>query len=219
MPIWSRSLWSIIKEQYKYYYEYGWDSTYCYPNSHVLKNKLNIRNQAELEAAESAITSVKSTQLMMNRLNGRFGTAHLKKIHKFLFCDIYSWAGKIRTVNIFKGNPFCRAEYIESQLNMLFMQLKEEKYLKDYSGKEEFGKRLAYYLSEINVIHPFREGNGRTQRMFIEHLAYNAGYTLDFMKINSDDMLEASVQAYGRNYDLMEQIIIGALTENICSEY
>ena len=195
----------------KYYYEYEWDSKYCYPNSFVLKNKLNIKNQTELENAERAITSLKASQASLERIEGGFDFEHLKKIHKFLFGEIYDWAGNVRTVNISKGSRFCSAEYIEPQINELFEKLKEEDYLRCCKSKEELGKRLAYYLGEINVIHPFREGNGRTQRMFIEHLAYSAGYLLDFMKISSEDMLEASVRAFVCDYGLMEIIITNAL--------
>lgn len=197
----------------KYYYEYEWDSKYCYPNSHILKNKLNITNQDELNAAERAITAIKTSQASVNRIEGNFDFEHLKLIHKFLFEDIYEWAGCVRTVNISKGNQFCRFDYIEPQMNELLDKLKAENYLLRCKTKDEFGKRLAYYLGEINVIHPFREGNGRTQRMFIEYIAHNAGYKLDFMKISRDDMLKASAQAYACEYDLMEQIIIGALSK------
>ena len=195
----------------KYYYEYEWDSKYCYPNSFVLKNKLNIKNQTELENAERAITSLKASQASLEKIEGGFDFEHLKKIHKFLFGEIYDWAGSVRTVNISKGSRFCSAEYIEPQINELFERLKQENYLRSCKSKEELGKRLAYYLGEINVIHPFREGNGRTQRMFIEHLAYSVGYLLDFMKISSEDMLEASVRAFVCDYGLMEKIITNAL--------
>lgn len=197
----------------KYYYEYEWDKNYCYPESYVLRNKLNITDQEELNDAERAITSVKISQALIDRIEGNFDFEHLKQIHKFLFQDIYDWAGCVRTVNIAKGNAFCRTEYIEKQMNDLLGKLKAENYLINCKDKEVLGKRLAYYLGEINVIHPFREGNGRTQRLFIEHLAYNAGYVLDFMKIKSEDMLRASVEAYACKYELMEEIIIKALSK------
>ena len=122
----------------------------------------------------------------------------------------YEWAGEIRTVNIFKGNRFCRCDYIEPQINKLLSKLKDENYLKDYD-KEKVAERLAYYLGEINVIHPFREGNGRTQRLFIEHLADSLGYSLDLNLITRDEMLEASVRAFALDYRLMEEIISKAL--------
>lgn len=193
-----------------YDYEYEWDKYYCYPNSNVLKNKLNIIDAEELFRAEREITALKTSQAMINRIQGKFDFEHLKNIHYFLFCDIYEWAGKIRTVNISKGNQFCRCDYIEEQMNKLLLKLKSENYLVD-CDKVDLSKRLAYYLSEINVIHPFREGNGRTQRLFIEYVSYNAGYQLDFNKISKDEMLEASVRSFALDYELMEKIMLNAL--------
>lgn len=194
-----------------YDYEYEWDKYYCYPNSNVLKNKLNITDSGELLIAEREITALKTSQAMIHRIPGKFDFEHLKKIHYFLFCDIYEWAGEIRTVNISKGNQFCRCDYIEEQMNKLLLKLRDEKYLVDYN-KEDLSKRLAYYLGEINVIHPFREGNGRTQRLFIEYLSNNAGLQLDFNKISKNEMLEASVRAFALDYGLMETIILRALS-------
>lgn len=201
----------MSRQKLIYDYEYEWDKYYCYPNSNVLKNKLNITDSDELLKAERKITALKAAQATVNRIQGCFDFEHLKSIHRFLFCDIYEWAGKIRTVNISKGNQFCRCDYIEEQMNNLLLKLKTENYLVG-NNKEELAKRLAYYLSEINVIHPFREGNGRTQRMFIEYLSHNAGYQLDFNKISKDEMLEASVRAYALDYGLMEKIILKALS-------
>jgi cell filamentation protein len=90
----------------EYYYEYEHDIYYCYLGSFVLKNKLNIRNEDELKAAEREITSLRTAQALMNRIEGNFDFKHSAKIHRFLFGDIYEWAGKIRTVNISKGNQF-----------------------------------------------------------------------------------------------------------------
>ncbi len=194
----------------RYYYEYEWDSEYCYPHSHVLKNKLNITTQSELDEAERAITSLKMAQASLVKIRGKFGIAHLKRMHKFLFEDIYPWAGQFRTVNISKGNQFCRADYIEPQLIALFDKLKREDHLKNCASIQEASKRLSYYLGEINVIHPFREGNGRTQRLFIETLADNAGYILDFSQISEDEMLEASALSYEKDYSLMDKLMLKA---------
>ena len=196
-----------------YCYEYEYDSCYCYPNSYVLKNKLNIENTKELVKAEREITSIRTAQALSNRIKGNFDFKHLKKIHRFLFGDIYEWAGKIRTVNISKGNQFCRCEFIQDQMDILFDKLREEDYLKKCTSKEEIAQKLAYYLGEINAIHPFREGNGRCQRMFIEHLCYSAGYRLDFIKITGKEMLEASVKAFDLEYDMMEQLIFKSLSK------
>lgn len=195
-----------------YTYEYEYDARYCYPGSRVLKNKLNIMDEEELREAEREITSVRIAEALNGRrVRGKYDFGHLKRIHKFLFGDIYEWAGKVRLVNISKGNQFCRVEFIEMQMNEIFDKLAEEKYLKDLKCPEEIGKRLAYYLGEINAIHPFREGNGRAQRLFIEHLAHSIGYRLDLMKIGRDDMLLASVKAFERDYTMLEGLLINAL--------
>lgn len=196
----------------EYYYEYEQDSFYCYPGTFVLKNKLNILDENELKTAEREITSLRTAQALTSRIEGSFDFKHLAKIHNFLFGDIYEWAGTIRTVNISKGNQFCLCQFIQSQMDEIFQKLMNENYLKDYKNKNEVAKRLAYYLGEINSIHPFREGNGRTQRMFIEHLAASLSYRLDFMKITSSEMLMASAQAFILDYTLMEELMIRALS-------
>jgi cell filamentation protein len=196
----------------EYYYEYEQDSYYCYPNSFVLKNKLNIRDMEVLKSAEREITSLRTTQAMLNRIDGNFDFEHLKKIHYFLFGDIYEWAGRIRTVNISKGNQFCLCEYIQDQMDEIFKKLCQENFLKDYNEKIEIAGKLAYYLGEINSIHPFREGNGRAQRMFIEHLAASLGYQLDFMKISREEMLEASARSFVMDYEMMEELMLRALS-------
>ena len=196
-----------------YNYEYEYDSFYCYPNSFVLKNRLNITDEKELKQAEREITSLRTAQALVERIDGNFDFEHLKEIHRFLFGDIYDWAGMVRNVNIAKGNQFCRFDFIEEQMEELLRKLKKENYLLDCKVKFDLAKRLAYYLGEINAIHPFREGNGRSQRMFIEYLSFHVGYQFDFMKITSQEMLEASVNAFKLNYTMMEQLINRALTK------
>ncbi|MDT3701306.1 MAG: Fic family protein [Thermincola sp.] len=158
-----------------YSYSYEWDQRYCYPHSNVLINKLGIEDAEKLHIAEREITSLRIANAKISIIKGEFDLLHLKKIHKYIFGDIYEWAGEIRWVNIAKGNMFCSYEYIEANAVLLFNRLRRENYLKD-AAREEIPLRLAYYLSEINVLHPFREGNGRVQRLFIEYLAENAGY-------------------------------------------
>ena len=190
----------------KYSYDYEWDKEYCYPNSYVLKNKLNIKNQEDLSNAEREITSLKIAVAKKNIIWGNFDLAHLQMIHKFIFEDIYTWAGELRHVNISKGNSFCLFEHIVENANNIFKELKEENFLIDTKSKRETTNRLAYYLGEINVIHPFREGNGRTQRLFIEYLAGVAGYGIDFSDITPKEMIVASAEAFNCQYEKMENI-------------
>lgn len=197
----------------QYHYDYETDSSYCYPGTYILKNKLNIIDENELKDAERSITSLRTAQLIQNPLDGDLDFNYLKNIHKFIFGDIYEWAGSIRTVNISKGNPFCRCEFIEEQMESIMKKLKRENYLEGLSINV-LAERLAYYIGEINAIHPFREGNGRTQRMFIECLAVKNGFSLDFSKISNEEMLEASVQIFNMNYTLMSSLILKSLSKN-----
>ena len=90
-----------------YDYEYEWDREYCYPDSNVLINKLGIKDHDELVTAEREITSLKIAMAKADKIDGDFDFEHLKNIHKFIFEDIYTWAGETRHVNISKGNQFC----------------------------------------------------------------------------------------------------------------
>lgn len=188
----------------QYNYEYEWDKEYCYQNSNVLINKLNIKTHDELVVAEREITSLKIAMAKSQPIEGDFDLEHLKRIHKFIFEDIYSWAGCLRHVNISKGNQFCLVDNLEMYGNSIFDKLKADNYLIDYQGGVPHA--LAYYLSEINVLHPFREGNGRTQRLFIEYLANNAGYSVDFSNVTAKEMIVASAESFACEYDKINEM-------------
>lgn len=193
----------------KYGYDFEHDTKYCRPGSRVLKNKLGITDEERLRAAEREITAMWLLRLKSEPVKGKFDFAHLCAIHRKMFSDIYTWAGKCRTVDISKGNFFCRSMYIGEYAENLFRELAEEHWLID-ADKSIVPQRLAYYMSEINVLHPFREGNGRTQRLFIEYLGSVAGFHVDFSKTDSDEMVRASADAfakdYGRLYEMFGRI-------------
>lgn len=171
------------------------NSIYCYKNSDVLINKLDIKDNKKLEEFERKIVLAKLYELRQNNQIGNFDIEHFVGIHKFLFEDIYPFAGLFRTENIAKGNfSFAEWEYIEDELKKLLNQLKEEKYLQNLD-RNTFIKRLSYYMAELNVLHPFREGNGRTIREFIRQLAYKNGYVLNLKNINPKDMLHACIRS------------------------
>ena len=181
------------------------DSVYCYPDSDVLINKLDFRNLDNLLLVERRFTMLRLLELMDNPIKGKFNLKHLQAIHAYIFQDIYDWAGKIRTVDIAKGNMFCKVELIQEQADLLFGKLKKESYLEGLE-EETFVKRLAYYFSEINALHPFREGNGRSQREFIRSLADHCGYVLLFDKVSSEEMLSASEASFLCDYSKMEEL-------------
>lgn len=176
-----------MKEVYK-----DKNSNYCYENSNILVNKLNIKDEKELQKYEAKITAAKLLGLRQRGVTGDFDVKHFISIHTYLFEDIYSFAGKFRNEDISKGVfSFAHWEYIDSELERLLLELKNENCLEGIN-QEVLAKRLAYYISELNVLHPFREGNGRTIREFIRQLALKNGYALNLKKVLPEEMLEAS---------------------------
>lgn len=188
-----------------YSYSFEWDSRYCYPKSNVLKNKMGITNGEDLQLAEREITAVRTAVVQANGIGGNFDLEHLQRIHKYLFGDVYSWAGELRQVDISKGNAFCHWAFIQNNAETLFANLQKELPFKGLS-QDEVAQRLSFYLSEINVLHPFREGNGRSQRLFIQLLAQELGYSLDFSKISPHEMIVASAESFACDYSKMDSI-------------
>lgn len=191
----------------KYYYEYKGDSKYCYENSNVLKNKVGIKDNETLSMVEREVTAHRYAELQSKGITGNFDLKHLQQIHAFLFQDIYEWAGDIRTVDISKGVQFCLCQYIKTEFDKIYSQLKDDNFLIGISDKHTIVQKLSYYLSEINAIHPFREGNGRTQRIFCEQLCLNTPYLLNFSNATEQEMLEASYNSFYGKYELMEKLI------------
>ena len=182
------------------------NSNYCYKDSNVLINKLDIHDEKLLQKYEARITAAKLLALRQKGIIGNFDSEHLNKIHTYLFEDIYPFAGKYRNENIAKGIfRFAEYEYIEPELQKLMKQLKDENYLSNLS-KEKLAERLAYYLSELNVLHPYREGNGRTTREFIRELALKNGYILNLSKVSPSDFLSASIKSIVDTSDLAKLI-------------
>lgn len=205
----------VFKQPYHNTDSSGTDRTYCYENSNILKNKLNIQNRPALHRAEKECVSVRLCELLMQPdiIEKTFDIRHLTAIHKHLFQDLYDWAGVFRTVEIAKSNMFCRVIFLENQLNHIFSQLRKENYLQGINDATEMGRRLGYYLAEINAVHPFREGNGRTQREFIRHLAANAGYRMDYQKIPEKALLKASIKSFSCDYTDIQTVITDTLTK------
>ena len=181
------------------------DKIYCYPDSDVLKNKMGIRDMEQLGRMEKRLTMLRILELVDKPIQGQFDLKHLQTTHKYIFQDVYEWAGKIRKVDIAKGNMFCNVKFIESQAAEIFGKLKEENYLQGLDEKE-ISVRLAYYFSEINALHPFREGNGRCQREFIRTLAFHAGYVINSANVSREEMVKASEDSFLCDYGRMEQL-------------
>lgn len=203
-------------QEYDYFYDDDTDEKYCYPGTNVLKNKLNIQDLNTLHMAERDYSSVRQAELMLQGVTGDFSLQHLRSIHRQLFQDIYDWAGETRTVDISKGTIFCLVQFIEIQFNELYHRLEKENFLRDIMDKAEMSSRLAYYLGEINMIHPFREGNGRTQRIYIEQLCMNNGkFEIDFTEITKEEMLNASISSAKKSNEQLEKLLYKCLQMNV----
>jgi len=174
-------------------YESGPDP-YCYPGTGVLKNRLDLRNQADLEAFEAEISAQRATEPLPA---GRLSYAHYRAIHRHLFQDVYVWAGRPRTIRIAKGgNAFCYPEHIDREMRRLFADLAGQNYLRALDA-HTFARRATHFLAELNAIHPFREGNGRAQLTFLTLLAEQAGYPLRLERLNPQEILAAIVKSFG----------------------
>jgi cell filamentation protein len=188
-----------------YDYDYEFDKRYVYPDSRVLINKLDIHDEKQLEIAERKLTSANAILINKQPIKGKFDFKHLCDIHKAIFGDVYEWAGKLRTVDIAKGNLFTKVAVIHMYAEDIFSNLSSETFLRK-TPNEEVANRLSYYFGEINALHPFREGNGRTQRIFIDYLAKSNGFQLDFSKVSKEEMIEASVTSIQSNSVLLDNM-------------
>lgn len=174
----------------------------------TLKNKLGVTTHEKLEAAE--------TDYVRNRLwdftsrqgpKGHFDAQHLKAIHRHLFQDVYEWAGHTRDERValsdgtiatepvlrkIGGKPFMEGPLIAEGLDRIERRLVDADYLRGLT-REEFANRAAGFMVDLSAVHPFREGNGRTQRVFMEALAHEAGHKLDFSVVSRERMIQASI--------------------------
>lgn len=172
---------------------------YVYPGTEVLINKLGIRN-AEAFKRVSIVVSVLRTELSrLQPLPGNFDLDHLRAIHRYLFQDIFPWAGELRMVDMTKNQLFFEKADIDSRAHEIFTLLREENYLRGLE-QDAFIDRISFFYASVNRIHPFREGNNRTQRLFFEQLAKQAGYRVDF-PTHTRSLLREACQA-SHNGDL-----------------
>jgi cell filamentation protein len=183
---------------------------YTLGDGSTLKNKLGATSHDELERLE--VDYVKLRQLDFefgHGPSGNFDTAHLKAIHRHLFQDVYEWAGHTRAEKVklsdgsvateplmrkMDGQPFMAGPQIAKALDHVSAELRKANYLRGLP-REEFAHRAADIMAEINGAHAFREGNGRTQRVFIGEVAKQAGHDLDFTVVSRERMIEASIAA------------------------
>lgn len=181
---------------------------YTYPDSPVLRNKAGLRDAAALEQFERTRVAIRALEPGPPRT---FDYAHFCAIHRHLFQDVYAWAGQERTVVISKADTlFANPRYLRKNAEKLFAGLRSERLLASL-GREEFAARAAYYMNELNMLHPFREGNGRAAREFLRQLAEHAGYTLDPKHLTPRDWLGVCVDGVLGGEQSMAALIARAL--------
>ncbi len=174
------------------------DNPYVYPGTSVLRNLAELRDAERLDRFESDHCFARLLELYENPLALGFDLEHLKRIHQYLFQDVYAWAGEFRTVNIAKGNMakgnsfFAQPEDILPELQRVLDGLAKEHFLRRTDARG-FCERAAYYMAEITAVHPFRAGNGRAQREFLRELALETGYELAWSLVAQEEIRAASI--------------------------
>lgn len=182
----------------------------------TLKNRLRLISQDDLSALESMITTSKEAELAQHPILGSFDFKHLQKIHKFLFGDIYEWAGKCRTTPLAKQVfdddfddivEFCEPSLIESKATSLLKSFPNLDLLASFKTNE-FAIVIAPFLVQLNNIHPFREGNGRTQRAFFKLLARHCGHDFAWDVVTRDRNIMVSVQGARGHVEPMQRLLL-----------
>lgn len=188
---------------------------YSYPGTNVLRNLPGIKDPEQLADFEYSMATLREIQQIENPIRGDFDLKHLQAIHKELFKDVYDWAGEIRTVGISKGgSSFAPPALIEQYGNStVFADLKKDNLLQGME-KEQLVERLSHHFSEINALHPFREGNGRATRVFITELVKQTGHSLDFDKVDPDAWIKASRASFVGQMEPIQDIFRDSVTSN-----
>ena len=208
---------ATVSDEYDYKYD-SLEDPYVYPGTQILRNKFGIKHQDLLFELESQITNskfVKSKRSDDDIPTGNFDLKHLQAVHKYLFGELYDWAGEIRKQGfISKGQSvFCFAPMIESYARGIFSKMQRE----NFSEMEvkQCACRLAYYLSEVNALHPFREGNGRSTRLWLDAiLKKELRQVVDWSKVDKDDYLLAMERSPIKDTEI-KLLLKAALTDQI----
>ena len=161
----------------------SWDP-YLDLESGILRNRLGITDAAELRAVEATLTASRIYDVIRNPIPGGYDLSHLRAFHRQIFQDVYEWAGEVRTVSLGRGVLFSLPEHIAADADELFSWLARTDHLRG-RGRADFVDGLTELLSDLNALHPFRDGNGRTQRAFVGQLARDAGHQVHWVAMDA----------------------------------
>lgn len=167
-------------------------------------NLLGIRSLEDLKEAEAFVFALRAAEIDPDYRMTSFTERNFKQLHYHLFKDIYAFAGKYRDVQLTKGNTrFCQAQFIKEYAKQLFVEFNEEP---AWESVETAAARLAYFKSELNMLHPFREGNGRTIRMYLRAYALSKGVDWQFEQMDRDTYIHAMIASVTDNEALTQVI-------------
>ena len=184
---------------------------YCYKGTTTLINRFGIKEEGILNEAEREITTVALNSITFSL--PPYDLEYYKKIHFTLFSSLYEWAGEIRTIDISKQDTrFCTYTRIEDEADKIFNSLKNKKFYTNETF-ESFVSNLAELYADLNVVHPFRDGNGRAQRIFFEHIALNCEYVVDWSVATTDEWMLANIHGVSCNFDPLQKIFKVALNK------
>ncbi len=184
------------------------DRLYCYPDSSTLKNLLDIRDAAALAEVEGYIVGLRMAEVVRGPSGFAFDFEFLKELHRRLFRDVYEWAGRARRVDMAKGQTrFAVWEQVESEAERLFDSTGVEPASDSGAERQWFIDTAAPFLIELNVIHPFRDGNGRTMRLFVELWANSIGLKLDWGRVVPERIVEAMSHGVSHDDSLLREVL------------
>lgn len=197
-------------EYESHYYAEGYspeNDPYVMDNG-VLKNHLGITDTALLNQYEQRLSNFHIVKILVEWPSQGFDVAYLKSLHRTIFGEVYPWAGEFRKVDIGKGDTlFLPHTQIEHEAQRLFNDLADENFLYG-STHEIFSRKMGEYLIRLNHIHPFREGNGRTQRVLVSKIAQHAGMRMDWSSISNEAMKRACIEGVNGNIRNMVRLIL-----------
>lgn len=180
---------------------------YCYPGTNVLRNLAELTDQDALDLFEAEAVALQATLPLPV---GGFDVAHYCQLHQHLFGAVYPWAGGFRKVRISKGGSmFCYPEHIASEMERVFGLLKDAE--ADLTNPDIFISRMAEFLTELNAVHPFREGNGRTQFAFLLQFADALGHKLNPQAVAPAVFLQAMIASFQGNTAPLHSALITML--------
>lgn len=186
-----------------------------YPGTRCIANYYGIKDKTQLDEVDRMISAIRIAQLLAHPMDKPLSLEYFISIHKHIFGDLYPSAGVFRTKGAAKRTEFVPPEMIERMLSELMEKLEASDWLKKLDEDDDdwdFLNELAYFMGELEAIHPFVDGNGRVTRYFISYIARRAGYYISWGSADPDQLLEASISAIDGDYqalvDLLEEITI-----------